>query len=524
MSQAAEPMRVVGDITRHHAAVRPDTVAMIYEGRTTTYAAFDRHTSQVANGLIAAGVGPQRRIAYLDKNSDRFFETYLGAAKANVVLVGVNWRLAPPEIAYIINDAGAEVLFIGQEFLGILSQMQGQLPKVRQIVVLGGDGGDYPDFDAWRDGQDAADPHVPVASSDIAIQLYTSGTTGHPKGAQITNANVMAGVGYVASGDIGRWGENEVNLVCLPIFHIGGAGWGLNGIFAGGTSVILREVDPGAILRVFSSHRVTKAGFVPAVMLMLLNHPDCATADFGPLDLIAYGASPIPLDLLRQAVATFKCDFIQLYGLSETTGPALTLQPQDHNPEGGQKMRSAGKPLPGVDLHIVGGDGQDLPPGEVGEIVLRGPVVMAGYWNLPEATAKAIVDGWFHTGDAGYTDADGYLYVHDRVKDMIVTGGENVYPAEVESAMFGHPAIADVAVIGVPDERWGEAVKAVVVLKPGAAATADELIAHARQGVAGFKCPKTVDFVDVLPRNPSGKLLKRELRAPYWEGRERQVN
>ena len=518
------PMRVVGDITRHHAAVRPETVAMVYEGRTTTYAAFDRHTSQVANGLIAAGVQPQRRIAYLDKNSDRFFETYLGAAKANVVLVGVNWRLAPPEIAYIINDAGAEVLFIGHEFVGMLTQFADQIPKVRQIVVLGGDGGDYPDFDAWRDSQDASDPRVPVAESDIAIQLYTSGTTGHPKGAQITNANVMAGVGYIAGGDIGRWGENEVNLVCLPIFHIGGAGWGLNGIFHGGASVILREVDPGAILRVFSSHRVTKAGFVPAVMLMLLNHPDCATTDFGPLDLIAYGASPIPLGLLRQAVATFKCDFIQLYGLSETTGPALTLQPQDHDPDGGPKMRSAGKPLPGVSLRIVGGEGQDLPPGEVGEIVLRGPVVMAGYWNLPDATAKAIIDGWFYTGDAGYTDTDGYLYVHDRVKDMIVTGGENVYPAEVESALFGHPAIADVAVIGVPDERWGEAVKAVVVLKPGAAATADDLIAHARQGVAGFKCPKTVDFVDVLPRNPSGKLLKRELRAPYWEGRERQVN
>jgi len=365
-SVAAPAISVVGDITRHHARVRPDHAAIIHEGRSSTYRQFDQRTNQVANGLIAAGVGPQQRIAYLDKNSDRFFEAYLGATKANVVLVGINWRLAPPEVAYIVNDARAEVMIVGREYLGALAQIRDQLTSVRLILVIGGADGEHADFDAWRDAQSEIDPKLPVDPQDIAIQLYTSGTTGHPKGAQITNANVLAGVSYCASGDLGHWGEDEVSLVCLPMFHIGGAGWGLNCLYIGGTDIILREPDPGRILEAFRDWKVTKAGFVPAVMLMILRHPDCAGADFSSLDLVAYGASPIPLDLLREAVATFKCGFIQLYGLTETTGPALTLQPEDHSADSGPKMRSAGAPLPGVELRIVGAGGVDLGPREVG--------------------------------------------------------------------------------------------------------------------------------------------------------------
>jgi acyl-CoA synthetase (AMP-forming)/AMP-acid ligase II len=239
---------------------------------------------------------------------------------------------------------------------------------------------------------------------------------------------------------------------------------------------------------------------------------------------ILYGASPIPLDLLRTGMQTFGCDFVQGYGLTETCGAAICLAPADHDPAGSPRMRSCGRPLPGVEVRIVDPLGRDLPPGEVGEIIIRSGLNMVGYWRRPEDTAKTLRDGWLHTGDAGYRDAEGYVYIHDRVKDMIVSGAENIYPAEVESALFGHPAIADVAVIGVPDEKWGEAVKAVIVLKPGASAEAAEIIAFARTRIAAYKAPKTVDFVDVLPRNPSGKLLKRELRKPYWEGRDRQVN
>ncbi|HEY7910259.1 MAG TPA: AMP-binding protein, partial [Thermomicrobiales bacterium] len=317
----------------------------------------------------------------------------------------------------------------------------------------------------------------------------------------------------------------DINLACMPQFHAAGMLVGLAGLYAGARNLIMRESVPAEILRLIPAERVTITLFVPALLLFLLQTPGCRETDFSSLRWILYGASPIPLDLVRQAMETFKCDFAQVYGLSETTGTATFLPPADHDPAGSPRMRSCGKPVRALTgMRIVDTDGVEVPCGEVGEIVLRSGQVMKGYWNLPEATAGAIRDGWFYTGDAGYLDADGYLYIHDRVKDMIVSGAENIYPAEVESALFGHPAVADVGVIGVPDERWGEAVKAVVVLKPQTAATEAELIAYCRDRIARYKAPKSVEFADSLPRNPSGKILKRVLRAPYWEGRERQVN
>ncbi len=522
-------IKVVADIPRYHARTRPDYAAMIYEGRVTTYAELDRRTSQLANGLIAAGLKPQSRVAFLDKNSDRFFDIYLGTAKSNTVLVGVNWRLAPPEVAYVINNAGAEALFIGHEYLPMLAQIRAELTTVRLVVVIAsptGEAGDgsLPEFDAWQASQSAVDPMLAIAGQDTAIQLYTSGTTGHPKGVELTNDNVLCGAGLIYSGAYGTWGDAEVNMVCMPAFHVAGSNWGLVGLYAGATDVILREVDPTKILDGLGRYKVTKSFFVPAVILILLQHPQCASTDFSHLNLIGYGASPIPLELLREGLSTFKCGFVQCYGLTETTGTVVALVPADHDPEGTPKMRSCGQPLEGTEIRILGADGEIKGPGEVGEILIKGPLVMKGYWKNPEATAKSIQDGWFYSGDAGYTDEDGYLYIYDRVKDMIVSGAENIYPAEVESALFGHPAIADVAVIGVPDQKWGEAVKAVVVLKTGASATAEEIITFARQKIAAYKCPKTVDFIEALPRNPSGKLLKRELREPYWAGYDRRVN
>ncbi len=260
------------------------------------------------------------------------------------------------------------------------------------------------------------------------------------------------------------------------------------------------------------------------MILFLLQAPQCANTDFSSLELIAYGASPAPIELLRNALKTFGCDFAQVYGLTETTGAITYLPPEDHSEDATERLKSCGKPMASVEIRIFDAMGRELAPGEVGEVVCRTPQVMLGYWNLPEATQAAIRDGWFHTGDAGYMDRDGYLYIYDRVKDMIISGGENIYPAEVENALFGHPAIADVAVIGVPDAKWGEAVKAVVVRKPGAAVSVQELIEFARARIAGFKLPSSIDFVDALPRNPSGKILKRELRKPYWGDQDRQVH
>jgi fatty-acyl-CoA synthase/long-chain acyl-CoA synthetase len=311
----------------------------------------------------------------------------------------------------------------------------------------------------------------------------------------------------------------------MPCFHISGTGTGLGTMANGTGSVVLPEYDPTKALELIEQFNIARIFMVPAAIQIMLNHPRVGEVDFSRLKFITYGASPIPLELMRAAIDRFGCGFVQMYGMTETSGTIVALDPEDHDPAGSPRMRSVGTPLPGVEIKIVDDHGLQLGPDEVGEIATRSSKNMKGYWNNPAATAATIDgEGWLRTGDAGYLDADGYLYIHDRVKDMIISGGENVYPAEVENAVFSHPDIADVAVIGVPDEKWGEAVKACVVLKPGKSLSEAEVIAHARAHIAGYKCPKSVDFIAVLPRNPSGKVLRRELRAPYWEGRARAIN
>ena len=319
--------------------------------------------------------------------------------------------------------------------------------------------------------------------------------------------------------------EGDVTLLAMPCFHISGTGTGISTMVAGSNSIVLPEYDPTRALDLIENYNISKIFLVPAAIQILLNHPRVKEVDFSRLKYVTYGASPIPLALMREAMEVLGCGFVQMYGMTETSGTIVALDPEDHVPEGSPRMRSVGKPLPGVEIRIIDEEGNDLPANTVGEIATRSSKNMSRYWNNPEATAEAIdAEGWLRTGDAGYLDEDGYLYIHDRVKDMIISGGENVYPAEVENALYGHPAIADVAVIGVPDERWGEAVKACVVLKAGEALSEADIIAHARTQIAGYKCPKSVDFIESLPRNPSGKILRRELRAPYWKGRTRAVN
>jgi acyl-CoA synthetase (AMP-forming)/AMP-acid ligase II len=511
----------LSELSRYQAAIRGERVAMTFEDRETTYGQLDRRANRVANGLRATCTSAQARVAVLDKNSDYFFELLFGAAKARDVLVPVNWRLAPAEIAYILTDAEAEVLFVGEEYVGLVEQLRSKLRTAKQIVALGGGHPEWEGYTAWRDRQASTDPRLDTPGDDVALQLYTSGTTGHPKGAELTHANFCAAL--AAASEWYDCGFEDVSLACMPQFHIGGCIVGLIGIYRGARTVIVRQFDPAEILRLIPAERVTHALFVPAMLLFLLRTSGCQETDFRSLRHIVYGASPIPLELQREAMATFGCDFGQLYGLTEVTGIATLLPPQDHDP-GSPRMHSCGKPLRNAEIKVVGGDGVTLPPKQVGEIVVRTPQLMKGYWRQPEATAVAIRDGWFHTGDAGYFDEDGFLYVHDRVKDMVISGGENIYPAEVENALYGHPAVADVGVIGVPDDRWGEAVKAIVVRKPGIEVGERELIDFCRERIAHYKAPSSVDFVAELPRNPSGKILKRVLRAPYWEGRERQVN
>jgi acyl-CoA synthetase (AMP-forming)/AMP-acid ligase II len=520
---ALDQLSCVADISRYQAKINANRVAQIFEGRETTYAELDKMASQIANGLIKEGCQPNTRIGYLGKNSDYFFEVMSGAAKANVVIAGVNWRLAAPEIEYIINDACVDILFVGADFYEVVEQLQSSLSGVRKVIAIDGDHNVWADYSEWRDSQEVSDPMLPISLDDDVIQLYTSGTTGHPKGVQLTNGNYLDVLDQAANGGWGDWNEGEASIVAMPIFHVAGVNVGVVGLCQGLTNVILKDVDPVVILDLLEKYKIKYAFFVPAVILFLNSIPGVRDRDFSNLDMLLYGASPISEEVLLTAKDIFKCDFCQVYGLTETCGAGTILPPEDHDPALG-KLRSCGKPAATAELRILGDQGQLLPPNEVGEIVYQSKSLMKGYWNNSEATAKSIQDGWFFTGDAGYLDEDGYLYIHDRIKDMIVSGGENVYPAEVENALFAHEAVGDVAVIGVPDDKWGEAVKAIIVLKPNAEASETDIISHCRDKIAGYKVPKSIDFTDVLPRNPSGKLLKRELRKPYWEGKTRQIN
>jgi long-chain acyl-CoA synthetase len=358
------------------------------------------------------------------------------------------------------------------------------------------------------------------------MQLYTSGTTGLPKGAMLTNNNLGTLMDYVAA----EWGlgPDSTSVVCMPLFHIGGTGWALVGMWGGVRSILYREFIPQEILEGLTKHKVTNALFVPAMLQFLCMVPSAAEGDYSHLERIVYGASPITNEVLLAAMRTFGCDFAQVFGLTETTGAITQLDPADHDPDGPRAhlLRSAGKPYDWVEMKVVNPeDLSEQPRGEIGEIWTRSVQNMKGYWNKPEANEAAFTDdGWFKTGDAGYMDDEGFVFLTDRVKDMIVSGGENIYPAEIENVLSSHPAIADIAIIGVPDDRWGETVKAVVVKAEGTDPTPQEIISFARERLAGFKCPTSVDFAEVLPRNPSGKLLKRELREPYWKGKERNIN
>ena len=520
---ALDQLHCVADISRYQAKINGNRIAQIFEGRETTYNDLDRMANQVANGLISAQCPPSTRIGYLGKNSDYYFEVMAGAVKANVVIAAVNWRLAAPEMEYILNNAAVEVLFVGAEFYEVVQELVSDIPSIRQIIAIDGNHDVWPDYGAWRNSQDDTDPLLPILPDDDVLQMYTSGTTGHPKGVQLTNGNYLDILDQAANGGWGDWLEGEASIVAMPIFHVAGVNVGLVGLAQGLTNVILKDVDPVIILDLLEQYRIKYAFFVPAVILFLNSIPGVRDRDFSNLDFLLYGASPISEDVLLTARDIFKCDFCQVYGLTETCGAGTILLPEDHDPARG-KLRSCGKTAPSAELRIFGEAGETMPANQVGEIAYKSKSVMKGYWKNDEATAKAIQNDWFYTGDAGYLDEDGYLYIHDRIKDMIVSGGENVYPAEVENALFDHEAVGDVAVIGVPDEKWGEAVKAVIVLKPGTTATEEEIIAYSRSKIAGYKVPKSVDFTDVLPRNPTGKLLKRELRKPYWEGKERQIN
>jgi acyl-CoA synthetase (AMP-forming)/AMP-acid ligase II len=508
-------MMTVDEFLGHWAQSAPDRMALCESGRQTSYADLDEVTARMSGALARAGLMKGDRIAWLGKNSDDYFKLFYGAARLGVVIVPVGWRLAPPEMTYIINDCCARLLFVGYGFESVAEDLGPDLlqveHRVNQAMLI-----------EWLTGVEPL-RGAAVELDDAALQLYTSGTTGVPKGAVLSNRNLFAlRLTLEAAGFPGAvWDNDEVALVAMPCSHIGGTGLAVLALAAGAGVHILPEFTAAGVINAVRTGAVTRFFVVPAALQMILAHPLCAATDFSRLKYISYGAAPIPLELLRECMQVFKADFLQAYGMTETTGSIVALWPEDHNPEGNHRMRGQGRALPGVELKIVDDAGVTLRPDEVGELWTRSSNNMLGYWHRAEATASTITaDGWLKTGDAACLDEDGYLYIHDRMKDMIITGGENVYPAEVESAIYGHPAIAEVGVIGVPDDRWGEAVKAICVAKPGFIVDEADVIAWARTRIAAFKAPKSVDVVSSLPRNAGGKILRKDLRAPYWSGRQ----
>ncbi|MEM6908409.1 MAG: long-chain-fatty-acid--CoA ligase [Pseudomonadota bacterium] len=506
------------EILTFWASARADGAALDFDGRSTSYGELDRLTRQLIALFKARGIAAGDRIAWLGKNSDAMCLIYLAAARMGAVMVPIGWRLAPREIAYILTDTGAKLLVAADEFLDTAQAVAGDVPAKPEVI-----GAEAALSDAQ--GLEPADYTAPDADAPV-LQLYTSGTTGNPKGVMLSNRNLL---GLRNPGNkVGlAWNFFEAGdsmLVAMPCSHIGGMGLVNIGIANGIRNRIQAEFTPAGVLEAIEAG-ATHMFIVPAALQMVVQHPQAAETDFSHLRYLMYGAAPMPLELLKEAVRTMpNANFLQAYGMTETSGTISLLPPEDHTLEGNDRMRSAGKAVPGAEIEVRGAGNTELARGEIGEVCIRSPSNTAGYWKLPDATAKTIdPDGWLHTGDAGVMDEDGYVYIQDRIKDMIISGGENVYPAEVENAIFGHPAIAEVAVIGVPSERWGEEVKACCVAKPGAEIDPDDVIAYARERIAAFKAPKSVDVIPQMPRNPSGKILRRQLRAPYWEGQERQV-
>ena len=508
----------------------PDAVAIVDGDKTRTYAQLDDAASRVANGLVGLGLEHDDRVAFVGRNCVESAELMLGAARAGVVLTIVNWRLQPGELSFVLLDSAAVVVVTTTEFAETLRALP-EIAGVKQFLVV-----DSPtaadDWAAWIGRQPLDAVTVERTPVDVVVQLYTSGTTGRPKGAMLTRSSLAACIPDTAA--LWELDPTSVVLSVLPMFHIAGAGTLLGALWAGCRLIIDNDASTTGILRAVERHRVTNLVLASVMLQGLVRAPECATADLSSVRTVSYGAAPISSDVLNAARAKLPCRIMQPYGLTETTGVLTVLDAQDHafDPNGPDapaavaRLRSCGRPRAGVEIRVVDiQTGSPLAAGEAGEVQARSARLMAGYWNQPEATAEALLpDGWFRTGDVGQVDEDGSLFLLDRLKDTIISGGENIYPAEVEDVLHSHPDVAEVAIIGVPDERWGETPLAVVVRNPGSDVSEADLIAFARTHLAGYKCPSRVEFADALPRNPTGKVLRRALREPHWAGHERRIN
>ena len=480
--------------------------------------------ASLAGALASLGLSEGDRVAILSLNSDRYYESIFAVPWAGYCVVPLNTRWALLENDYALRDSGTRVLLFDDAFADQAQQLLSDIDALGIAVYMGE--GECPDW--ARSYEELIARHEPVpastrAGSDMAGIFYTGGTTGFPKGVMQSHRAIWASA-VGAMPDFGMRRDSSY-LHVAPMFHMADFAGGMSATLCAGRNVVLQTFEAGQVLQTIGEQSVTHVLLVPAMIKMVLNHPQANQADVSSLERIMYGASPMPAATLEQCMSVWPgVGLVQAYGQTELAPVATTLSAADHA-EGGERLKSAGRPTAVSDIRIVDEEGNDCPTGTSGEVVVRGPHAMLGYWNKPEETAKALQDGWVFTGDAAFFNEEGYLFIVDRVKDMVVTGGENVFTTEVENAVISHEAVQDVAVIGIPHPEWGEAVHAIVILHPGRSVTEEELLAHCRERIAGYKLPKGITFrEEPLPLSGAGKVLKTELRKPFWEGRERQVN
>lgn len=506
------------------ARLNPNGIATTHQGRNCNWTDVQQRVSSLGAALAKIGLAGGERVAILSLNSDRYYESVFAIPWAGLCVVPLNTRWALLENDYALRDSAAQILLFDDAFTEQARQLLSDIDTLNLGIYMGD--GECPDWATSYEQLIASTSPVPASTrggSDMAGIFYTGGTTGFPKGVMQSHAAIWASaLGSLPEFQMSR---DASYLHVAPMFHMADFAGSMGTTLCAGRHVILQAFDPAKVLQTMAAEKISHTLLVPAMIKMLLNHPDATTVDVSNLQYVLYGASPMPAATLEQCMQTWPTvGLVQAYGQTELAPIATMLSAEDHR-DGGAKLSSAGRPTAINDIRIVGEDGNDCPTGISGEVVARGPHTMLGYWNKPEETAKALQDGWVYTGDAGYFDEEGYLFIVDRVKDMVVTGGENVFTTEVENAVISHEAVQDVAVIGIPHREWGEAVHAIVILHPGKDATEEELTAHCRERIAGYKLPKSFTFrEEPLPLSGAGKVLKTELRKPFWEGLERQVN
>ncbi|WP_153504216.1 long-chain-fatty-acid--CoA ligase [Cumulibacter manganitolerans] len=505
-----EPLRNIAGILRQRRGLTDDVVALKETDTSLTYGELDERSSRLAQALRADGVQPGDRVAIFSANNHYFMELVFGAAKIGAIAAPINTRLARNEVLALMGTCEPKVLFVG-EAEKPAAPAQDEVPGLARLL-------DAASYEEYIAGQPAEDPGYEAAPDEVAVLLFSSGTTGLPKGIPLSGQNFSSNMSVEVDD---AYEGHVIAMAPVPFFHVTGLTSALTSMNKGSTLILRLPTSPQDMMNLLLEEKVTHAVGVPTIIQMLTQLPGAKDADWSHLHSFGYGGAPMPLPVIHAAHEVLGCELVQGYGLTETTAAVTALWPEDHHPSPGRERQvgSVGKPLPGVELKIVDpATRQEVPTGQRGEVWVRGSRVTSGYWNRPEENAKAFTeDGWFATGDGGSLDEEGYLYLHDRIKDMIVTGAENVYPAEVESVLSGHPGIAEVAVIGIPSEKWGESPYAIAVRRPGSDVTAEEIISWCRDQIAHYKCPVDVAFVDVLPRNPNGKLLKRVLREQYGD-------